>query len=104
MSEYVPGPAGDVAIETDHEVAHPRMYRVLMHNDDYTTMEFVVSVLQDVFRKPHEEAVRIMLAIHKGGVGECGVFTAQVAETKVAAVHGRAAAKGYPLRCSIEPE
>lgn len=78
------------------------MYRVLLHNDDYTTMEFVVEILQGVFNKPPAEAMRIMLLVHKKGKGVCGVFTAEVAETKVELVHQLARANGYPLQCSME--
>lgn len=90
----------DVLIED--EVREPRMFRVLLHNDDYTTMEFVVSILVEVFRRTPDEATRIMLAVHEKGVGECGVYTAEVAETKVALVHARARREGYPLRCTLE--
>ncbi|GMW02667.1 MAG: hypothetical protein AMXMBFR84_38030 [Candidatus Hydrogenedentota bacterium] len=82
----------------------PPMYRVLMHNDDYTTMDFVVEVLMTVFRKPVDVAIEIMLAIHHAGMGECGVFPAQVAETKIDQVHSMAQNRGFPLRCSMEPE
>ena len=74
-----------------------------MHNDDYTTMDFVVAVLQDVFFKSPSEATGIMLAIHKKGVGECGVFSSEIAESKIAKVHTRARDGGFPLRCTMEP-
>jgi len=78
------------------------MYRVLLHNDDYTTMEFVVSILVSVFGKPLEQAVAIMLNVHRQGVGECGVFTYEVAETKVETVHALAVENGFPLKSSME--
>ncbi|ABK15745.1 ATP-dependent Clp protease adaptor protein ClpS [Syntrophobacter fumaroxidans MPOB] len=78
------------------------MYRVLLHNDDYTTMEFVVEILQSVFHKSPSEATRIMLLVHKSGTGVCGVFTAEVAETKVELVHHLARKNGFPLQCSME--
>lgn len=81
----------------------PPMYRVLMHNDDYTTMEFVVEALIAVFHKSPPEANRIMLHIHFKGAGVCGLFPYEVAETKVAKVHELARSEGYPLRCSLEP-
>jgi ATP-dependent Clp protease adaptor protein ClpS len=77
---------------------------VLLHNDHYTTMEFVVEVLTGIFHKTADEAVRIMLDVHHNEIGQCGVFPHEVAETKVAAVHVAAEAQGYPLRCSMEPE
>ena len=80
----------------------PRRFKVLLHNDDYTSMEFVVHVLRGVFQKPEHEAMRIMLAVHKQGLGECGVYTAEVAETKVDTVHAMAKAAGFPLRASME--
>lgn len=84
------------------EVREPRRFKVLLHNDDYTTMDFVVHVLTRVFRKAEHEAMRIMLAVHQQGIGECGVFTAEVAETKVDTVHAMARSAGYPLRASME--
>ncbi|MBW1987959.1 MAG: ATP-dependent Clp protease adaptor ClpS [Deltaproteobacteria bacterium] len=80
------------------------MYRVLLHNDDYTTMDFVVEVLRTVFHKPSAEASRIMWNVHLNGVGVAGVYTAEVAETKIHTVHRLAREHGFPLRCSMEPE
>jgi ATP-dependent Clp protease adaptor protein ClpS len=98
----MPDGGRDTDILIEDEVREPRMFRVLLHNDDYTTMEFVVSILVEVFRRTPDEATRIMLAVHEKGVGECGVYTAEVAETKVALVHARARREGYPLRCTLE--
>jgi ATP-dependent Clp protease adaptor protein ClpS len=89
-------------IEGRSETRQPPLFKVLMHNDDYTTMEFVVEVLQSVFHKPPTEANRIMLHIHFKGLGMCGVFPFEVAETKVARVHAIARAQGYPLRCTLD--
>ncbi len=86
----------------DVELREPRHCRVIIHNDDYTTMEFVVGVLCGVFNKSQEDAVRIMLAVHKKGRGDCGIYPLEVAETKVSIVHGKARAAGFPLRCSLE--
>lgn len=80
------------------------MYRVLLHNDDYTTMEFVVDVLVRFFRKSPTEAARIMLEVHTRGVGVAGTFTREVAETRVAQVSEAAREEGYPLLLTIEPE
>lgn len=104
VPEYVPGTGGEVLERTRQKLKPPPMYRVLMHNDDYTTMEFVVEMLVSVFHKKTEDAVRIMLRIHKNGIGVCGVYTGDVAETKIASVHAQAQDRGYPLQCSMEPE
>ena len=80
----------------------PSLFKVLMHNDDYTTMEFVVQMLEVVFHKPATEANRIMLSVHLRGSGLCGIFPWEIAETKVARVHALAREAGFPLKCSIE--
>ncbi|MFC4427489.1 ATP-dependent Clp protease adapter ClpS [Deinococcus navajonensis] len=84
--------------------ARPRLYRVLLLNDDYTPMEFVVHVLERHFRKAEQEAELIMLAVHHKGQGVAGVYTRDVAETKVAQVTAEARAAGHPLRLIAEPE
>lgn len=104
MAEHVSKPKERVAEDTREAVEPPSMYRVLMHNDDYTTMDFVVLVLMNVFRKTSGEAHRIMLQIHLGGVGVCGVYPHEIAETKISRVHASARKHGYPLMCSMEPE
>jgi len=86
------------------EIREPRNYKVLLHNDDYTTMEFVVQVLSTVFNKSEAEANRIMLSVHNNGVGVCGVYTAELAETKVIMVRQMARKGGYPLKCTMEEE
>lgn len=78
------------------------MYRVILLNDHYTTMEFVVLVLQQIFHKNLEEATQIMLSVHKGGSGIAGTYTKEIAETKIALVTQVARQHGYPLRCSME--
>ena len=83
-------------------VKHPKMYRVILLNDDYTTMDFVVSVLEGIFMKSPAEATQIMLQVHHKGRGICGVYAKQIAEAKVMQVHQRARAASYPLRCSME--
>lgn len=93
-----------VHAETGDETKEPRMYRVLLHNDDYTTMEFVVEVLMYVFNKSPETATKIMLDVHQKGMGVCGVYTHEIAETKVDTVHNLARESGFPLRCSMEEE
>ena len=88
--------------QTRTRVISPALFKVLMLNDDYTTMEFVVEVLQTIFHKPPTEANRIMLSVHQRGAGLCGIYPWEIAETKVARVHARARAAGFPLKCSIE--
>ena len=82
----------------------PPQYRVLLHNDDYTTMEFVVEVLIYVFNKAPEDAATIMMNVHRKGIGICGVYPHEIAETKVDTVHNLARESGFPLRCSMEQE
>ncbi|MBK8083413.1 MAG: ATP-dependent Clp protease adapter ClpS [Devosia sp.] len=82
----------------------PNLYRVLLLNDDYTPMEFVVLVLQDVFNKTREDAMRVMLHVHNHGVGECGVFPYEVAETKVTRVMDAARKNQHPLQCVMEKQ
>ena len=102
MAEYVPGLDEDVAVETEEEVKPPSMFRVLMHNDDYTTMEFVLQVLETLFQKSPAEAFGIMMHVHRNGRGLAGVYTWEVAETKADKVASLAAEAGYPLRATIE--
>ena len=102
MSENRPGFKEDVGSNVEEELQEPPMYRVLLHNDDYTTMEFVVQVLENVFHKSPSEATHIMLSVHKNGTGVCGIYTAEVAETKVELVHHLARKNGFPLQCSME--
>ncbi|MEA1948091.1 MAG: ATP-dependent Clp protease adapter ClpS [Thermodesulfobacteriota bacterium] len=104
MSEYNPETEEEVISETRDEIDEPPMYKVLLHNDDYTTMEFVVEILMLVFNKPPEEAVEIMLNVHQKGIGICGVYTYEVSETKVNTVHDLARENGFPLKCTMEEE
>lgn len=92
-----------VSTETEKKTEKPRLYKVLLLNDDYTTMEFVVKVLISVFHLEEEKAVEIMLHVHHNGVGVAGVFTYEVAETKVEKVHELARQEEFPLRCALEP-
>ena len=95
---------GTVDLQSRDEVKTPRRYKVLLHNDHYTSMEFVVMVLETIFRRSPAESVEIMLSVHHRGVGVAGVYPASVAETKIARVHNQAEKEGFPLRCSMEPE
>jgi len=93
-----------IATKTRAKTKKPSMYKVLMLNDDYTPMEFVVLVLEQFFEKQHEEAIKIMLHVHQKGVGICGVFTYEVAETKVTQVMDFARKHEHPLQCTLEKE
>ena len=86
----------------EKETREPQKFKVLLHNDDYTTMEFVVYVLESVFDKGPAEAYRVMMEVHTGGRGLAGVYPWEVAETKVATVHELARSEGFPLRAGIE--
>ncbi len=95
---------GGLATATRRKVARPARFKVLLHNDDYTPMEFVVAILERLFGKGPSGATHIMLQIHNAGLGVAGVYVLQVAETKVAAVHRAAEERGYPLRADVEKE
>ena len=90
--------------EARPKLKKPTLYKVILLNDDYTPMEFVVVVLEKFFRKNREEATQIMLHVHQKGVGVCGVYTREVAETKVRQVMGYSSENQYPLQCTMEPE
>jgi ATP-dependent Clp protease adaptor protein ClpS len=93
-----------VITRTEPKTKKPSMYKVLLLNDDYTPMEFVVHVLQTYFSKSVEDATRVMLHVHQKGVGVCGVYTFEVAETKVTQVMDAAQKHGHPLQCTLEKD
>ncbi len=93
-----------IVTKTRPKTKKPSLYKVLLLNDDYTPMEFVILVLEKYFAKSPEEATRIMLHVHQKGVGVCGVFTYEVAETKVTQVMDVARQNGHPLQCTMEKE
>ncbi len=95
---------GQVATQTRRKVERPKRFKVTLFNDDYTPMEFVVSLLERLFHKGPAEATQLMLQIHRAGSGIAGVYVLEVAETKVATVHRTAEERGYPLRGGMEPE
>lgn len=97
-----PGRGTSVITRTKPQVKKPSLYRVLLLNDDYTPMEFVIHVLERFFQKDREQATRIMLHVHNHGVGECGIYTYEVAETKVTQVMDFARAHHHPLQCVME--
>jgi ATP-dependent Clp protease adaptor protein ClpS len=103
------GPGNDdlgtgLAVKTRTRTKKPAMYKVLMLNDDYTPMEFVVEVLERFFQKGHDDAMKIMLHVHQRGVGVCGVYTYEIAETKVTQVMDLARQSQHPLQCTIEKD
>lgn len=95
---------GGVVTKSRTQTKKPSLYRVLLLNDDYTPMEFVVYVIERFFNKSREEATRIMLHVHQTGVGVCGVYTYEVAETKVAQVIDTARRHQHPLQCTMEKD
>lgn len=96
--------SGEVDTLEGIKVKRPSRYKVILHNDDYTTMEFVIFILQTVFGKTFEEAKVVMLNVHNNGTGICGIYTYEIAETKAAKVENLAKENGHPLMCTIEPE
>jgi len=98
------GPVTGVVVKPRPKTRKPTMYKVLMLNDDYTPMEFVVHVLERFFQKSRDQATQIMLHVHRRGVGVCGVYTYEVAETKVTQVMDLARQNQHPLQCTIEKE
>ncbi len=94
----------DLEEKVRQETKEPSLYRVILLNDNYTTMDFVIRVLETVFTKPPAEAIQIMLSVHKKGSGLCGVYTREIAEMKVITVHDLASQSGFPLKCIMEKE
>ena len=101
-----PDPKESVLTEsrTEQKLERPRLWRVLLHNDDYTTQDFVVWVLESIFHKPRGEAFAIMLSVHRSGMGVAGVYTHDVAETKLKATRQLAEEHEFPLLVTMEPE
>ena len=95
---------GSEEVIIEEELREPPLYKVLLHNDDYTSMDFVTYVLMKIFHKNTQEAKAIMLAVHEQGIGLCGIYTREIAETKVAQVRIKARDAGYPLLCTCECE
>jgi ATP-dependent Clp protease adaptor protein ClpS len=93
-----------ILILKKEKVDHPRKFKVMLHNDDYTTMEFVMSVLQKIFHKSYDEAYAIMMNIHLNGHGVCGLYSYEIAETKQMEVKRWSKEHGHPLKCTLEPE
>jgi ATP-dependent Clp protease adaptor protein ClpS len=93
-----------VVTESKPRLKKPPLYKVLLHNDDYTSMEFVVFILRSIFQRSEVDAVRIMLLVHNQGVGVAGVYTYEIAEAKIAKVTTLAREQEFPLLCSLEPD
>ena len=102
--EVGPDRGAETVLERKPKTKKPRLFRVILHNDDYSTMEFVIWVLQKIFRKSESEATHLMLTIHHKGSGIAGLFTRDIAETKVAQVGDLAKEHGMPLLCTCEPD
>jgi len=101
-NEHESGTSGAVITERRVQTRRPSLYRVLLHNDDFTPMEFVILILEKFFAKGHAEAQEIMLNVHTKGVGQCGIYPFEIAETKVALVMECARENEHPLQCSME--
>ncbi|MBP1633939.1 MAG: clpS [Acidobacteria bacterium] len=95
-------PGIELADKPEQAAQRPRMFQVVLHNDDYTTMDFVVEVLESVFLKSPAEAFRIMMDVHRNGRGVCGVYPHEIAETKAGLTQALARERGFPLRASVE--
>ena len=104
MAEYIGTPGKGAALKDKQKISRPKRYKVLLLNDNYTTMEFVIEILIEVFRRSQDDAVRIMLSVHENGMGVAGVYIKSIAETKVKMVHELAKEMEFPLRCMLEPE
>ena len=102
--DNTPGHGVGTLAETAKQIEKPPLFKVLLHNDDFTTMEFVVDILLQVFHRPEPEALQIMLAVHHQGVGVAGVYTYEIAEAKVSRVAELAGAEDFPLLCTLEQE
>jgi ATP-dependent Clp protease adaptor protein ClpS len=94
----------DLALDEDVKLKYPKRYNVLLLNDDYTSMEFVIDILMNIFHKNNELAQQITLDIHQNGKGICGVYSHEIAETKIMQVHKHAKENGFPLRSEMEEE
>lgn len=104
MASQEPDVREDLTTDYDEEVTEPPLFKVLLHNDDFTTKEFVVTVLVSIFNKSLDEATQLMWSVHRHGVGVAGVYPFEVAETKIGIVKATAEEHGFPLKMSMEPE
>lgn len=104
MSDFEMNRNEGTEVEERQEVKVPSLYKVFLLNDDYTTMDFVVHILEKIFHKKHVEATQIMLHVHKNGRGLAGVYTREIAESKISKAEELSQQHGYPLRCTMEKE
>ena len=104
MSSDIPGSQEEITTEIDAETTEPPDYKVLLHNDDFTTKIFVVEILVEVFNRSVDDATRLMWYVHKNGVGVCGIYPLEVAETKIMQGTALARENGFPLKLTLEPE
>ena len=104
MSSKIPDSQEEITTEIDEETTEPPDYKVLLHNDDFTTKAFVVEILVEVFNRSVDDATRLMWYVHKNGVGVCGIYPLEVAETKIMQGTALARENGYPLKLTMEPE
>ena len=104
MNDELKNPSSQTLVVSKVKQKKTKLYKVILLNDDYTPMEYVVKLLKEVFRKSETDAINIMLMVHKKGSGVCGVFTKEIAETKVFTVVRRAKSDQHPLKCIMEPE
>ena len=104
MDEHGIKSGEELEVKEKQEIKTPSLYKVFLLNDDYTTMDFVVHILEKVFRKNSVEATQIMLHVHKSGKGLAGVYSRDIAETKIVTVHDLSQQNGFPLKCSMEKE
>jgi ATP-dependent Clp protease adaptor protein ClpS len=104
MSKNLPDRQDEPIADIDEEISEPPMYKVLLHNDDFTTKAFVVAILGEIFNKSPEEATHLMWHIHRNKVGVCGIYPQEVAETKIAQVTTLARENGFPLKTTMEAE
>ncbi len=104
VGRYEPDIYGETLTDVDDDIEEPSMYKTILHNDDYTTMDFVVEILISVFGKSFREAGSIMINVHSKGFGVAGIYPYDIASTKVDIVHDLARKNGFPLKCSMEKE
>jgi ATP-dependent Clp protease adaptor protein ClpS len=104
MSKDRPDRQEDTTVEIEEEITEPPMYKVLLHNDDFTPRAFVVEILMGIFNKSQEEAIQLMWHVHKNRVGVCGIYPLEVAETKITQVSSLAKENGFPLKSTMEAE
>ncbi|MBD23303.1 MAG: ATP-dependent Clp protease adapter ClpS [Alphaproteobacteria bacterium] len=104
MNDELKNPSSQTLVVPKVKKKVPQLYKVILLNDDYTPMEYVVALLREVFKKSESDAVNIMLMVHKKGAGVCGIFTKEIAETKVFTVIRKAKSDQHPLKCVMEPE